>query len=416
MNPCDPRTLVKHFILSRPRSFRSSLQHRRRRLGAALGLGLMLGLGLGPATPAAVAENVQRMYIGTFMETGSKGIYQVNLDRETGALEMVGVAAEADRPGFLAVHPNGRFLYSVTGGQAFRADGAGGVAAFSIDADSGELTLLNEVSSQGGGPCHISVDPTGTTVLVANYGGGNVASYRIQEDGSLSQAVSVGQHDGPSEATNRQRAPHAHSIYPSPCGRFAVSADLGTDEVRVYRLDAGESSLEPNDPPAASLAAGAGPRHLAFHPNGARLFALNELNGTLTLFSWDDQAGVLEEIRTVPTLPLGFDEANTTAEVVVHPGGRFVYATNRGHDSVAMFAYDPGNDALSALGHESTRGGHPRNFNVDPTGQWLIVANRDGDNLVVFSIDQQTGRLEFSGHELEVPQPVCVTFWNGVED
>ncbi len=386
-------------------------------MAVSIGLGLCLGLGLGPvSTGADAAEDVQRMYIGTFMDTGSKGIYQVNLDRESGALELVGVAAEVDRPGFLAVHPNGRFLYSVTGGQAFRDQGAGGVAAFAIDADSGELTLLNEVSSQGRGPCHVSVDPTGSTVMVANYGGGNVASYPIQEDGSLGEAVSVGQHEGPSEATDRQRAPHAHSIYPSPGGRFAVSADLGTDEVWIYRLNPAEGAMEPNDPPVASLAPGAGPRHLAFHPDGQRLFALNELNGTLTLFSWDEERGVLEEIRTVPTLPLGFDEPNTTAEVVVHPSGRFVYATNRGHDSVAMFAYNPATDELAALGHESTRGGHPRNFNIDPSGQWLIVANRDGGNLVVYGIDPQSGRLEFSGHELEIPQPVCVTFWNGVAD
>lgn len=358
----------------------------------------------------------QRIYIGTFMETGSKGIYLVELDRDSGELTLQGLAAEVDRPGFLAVHTNGRFLYSITGGAAFREQNAGGVGAFSVNPESGELTLLNEVSSMGRGPCHVSVTRDGRVVLVANYGGGNVASYRVQDDGSLSEAVSVGQHEGPSEATDRQRAPHAHSIYPTPDGRHVVSADLGTDEVRIYRLDSETAGLTPADPPAASLAPGAGPRHLAFHPRGDRMFSLNELNGTMTLFAWDGERGALEEITTVATLPDGFDGPNTTAEVVVHPSGRFVYASNRGHDSIAMFAYDPETDGLVALGHESTRGGHPRNFNIDPTGRWLIVANRDGGNLVVLRIDEATGRLTFSGHELEVPQPVCVTFWNGIAD
>jgi 6-phosphogluconolactonase len=292
----------------------------------------------------------------------------------------------------------------------FAGKKSGGVSAFAIDASTGNLTLLNQQSSGGTGPCHLVVDKAGKNVLVANYGGGSVAVLPIQADGRLSEATCFIQHTGKSVNPRRQEAPHAHSINLDAANNFAFVADLGLDKVLVYRFDAAKGTLTPNDPPAASVAPGAGPRHFAFHPGGRYAYVINEMGNTVTAFNYDAQKGVLTEIQTLSTLPQGYTEVSHTAEVQVHPSGKFLYGSNRGHDSIAVYSIDQNTGRLTLVGISSTQGKTPRNFGIDPTGTFLLAANQDSDNIVVFRIDPQTGELKPTGQVVEVPRPVCVKF------
>jgi 6-phosphogluconolactonase len=284
------------------------------------------------------------------------------------------------------------------------------VSAFAINSGTGKLTFLNEVSSRGAAPCHLVVDKTGKYVLVANYSGGSVAVFPVLSDGRLGEASAFVQHTGSSVNPRRQAGPHAHSINLSPDNRFAIVTDLGLDELLVYLFDATKGSLAPNNPAFIKVNPGAGPRHFAFHPSGRFAYANNEMQSTLTAFSYDGASGIFHELQTVSTLPEDFKGNNSDAEVEVHPGGKFVYASNRGHNSIAVFAIDAGKGTLTRVVNVSAQGKTPRNFAIDPTGAYLFAANQDSDNIVVFRIDSKTGTLAPTGQELNVPTPVCVTF------
>ena len=351
------------------------------------------------------------VYIGTYtMQKTSKGIYVYRFDSATGKLTSLGLAADTVNPSFLAVHPNRRFLYAVNEISSYEGQKSGGVSAFAIDRGTGKLTFLNEVASRGADPCYVAVDNTAKYVLVANYTGGSVAVFPVLDDGRLGEASSFVQHTGHGVNPQRQEGPHAHSINLSPDNRFAIAADLGLDQLLVYRFDPTHGTLAPNNPPFAKINPGAGPRHFTFHPSGKFAYVINEMGSTVTAFSYDAAGGVLRALQTISTLPKAFAGNNDDAEVQAHPSGKFLYGSNRGHDSIAVFAIDAGRGTLTPVEHVPTQGETPRNFRIDPTGSYLFAANQDSDNIVVFRIDPKTGRLTPTGQTLEVPSPVCVKF------
>jgi 6-phosphogluconolactonase len=363
-----------------------------------------------PASPAPPAPRGKvRVYVGTYTSGDSKGIYRLQLDLATGALTPEGEPTPTVNPSFLARHPSGRFLYAVNETGESRADKSGGVSAFAVDGASGALTLLNQQPSGGPAPCHLWVDTEGRHLLVANYWDGSVSVLPIGADGRLGPASARIQHQGKGANPERQEGPHAHSVTLDPANRFAFVADLGTDKLAVYRYDGAKGTLTPHDPAAVSLAPGSGPRHFTFHPGGRHAYLINELLSTVTAFDYDAAAGKLTERQTVPTLPSGVAAAsNTTAEVVVHPNGKLLYGSNRGHDSLAIFAIDPATGKLTAAGHQPTLGKEPRNFAIDPTGTFLLAANQNSDSVVVFRIDPASGRLDPVGPPTRVPAPVCL--------
>jgi len=371
---------------------------------------LLAPLLLNSALAASKGEYIA--YIGTYTGKQSKGIYAFRFDASTGKLTPLGLAAESTGPSFLAVHPNRRFLYAVSEVNEFGGQKGGAVSAFSIDPATGKLTFLNQVGSRGTGPCHVSVDKTGKYALVANYDGGSVAVLPINADGHLRDASAFVQHTGTSVNKERQEAPHAHCIFTSPDNRFALAADLGLDEVVVYKFDPARGTLTPNNPPFGKTPPGAGPRHFDFHPNGRYVYVINEIQCTASTFEYDRAHGALRLKDTVSTLPDGYKVTNddSTAELRVHPSGKFVYGSNRGHDSIAVFAVDSAEGTLKAIERVSTMGKTPRGFNIDPTGSYLIAANQDSDSLVVFRIDQATGRLTPTGQKVEAFAPVDVEF------
>ncbi len=347
------------------------------------------------------------VYIGTYTRDQSKGIYVFRWQEAQGTLEPLGVAAEVPSPSFLAIHPNRRYLYAVN---ELGGNDGGRVTAFRIDPATGKLTQLNQVSSGGSGACHLAVDKTGRTLVAVNYGSGSVASYGIGNDGYLSEPVSTHQHSGKSVDPRRQGGPHAHSVNFARNNKLAVVADLGLDQLKLYQLDAAKHTLTPAAPPEVAVKPGAGPRHFAFHPQRNSAYVINELQSTVTAFDFDPRAGTFKEVQTISTLPAGFAGENTTAEVVVHPTGRFVYGSNRGHDSIAVFAVDQKTGQLTAVEQVPTGGKTPRNFSLDPAGRFLIAANQNTNDLVVFRVDQETGKLTPTGQMLEAPVPVCVRF------
>jgi len=362
----------------------------------------------GPETAAGKGQYL--IYVGTYTEKKSKGIYAYRFNPATDQLTSLGLAAESVNPSFLAVDPSQRFLYAVNEISKYEGRSSGAVSAFAIDPRTGKLTFLNEVPSRGAGPCHITIDKTGRYALVANYDGGSLAVFPILKDGRLGEASGFVQHKGASINPERQEGPHAHSIYLSPDNRFALSADLGLDEVLVYRFDADHGTLAPNNPPFAKVNPGAGPRHFAFHTSGKFGYVIDEMQSTITVFSYEPSSGALQMLQTVSTLPKDFEGENSAAEVQVHPSGKFLYGSNRGHDSIAMFTINNRKGTLTPNGFALTLGKTPRNFALDPTGEYLFAANQDSDSIVQFRIDPNTGRLTPSGHVLEVPSPVCVTF------
>jgi 6-phosphogluconolactonase len=287
---------------------------------------------------------------------------------------------------------------------------SGSVSAYEIDPGSGQLKLLNRVSSRGSGPCHVAVDKTGKWVFVANYNSGSVAAFPVHEDGSLGEASAFFQDSGTGANPERQSGPHAHEVMLSPDNRFALVADLGLDEVFSYRLDSAKGGLTPNNPPFVRLTPGSGPRHIAFRPDAKFVYSLNELRSTVTAFRYDASRSELKEIQAISTLPQSFAGTSTAAEIVVHPNGKFVYASNRGDDSIAIFRIDSGRGTLTFVDRQSTQGRTPRNIAIDPSGSLLLAANQESGNIVIFGIDPQTGRLTPTGNALEVPFPVCIIF------
>jgi 6-phosphogluconolactonase len=363
---------------------------------------------LSPAADKETKPEKLWVYIGTYTAKSSKGIYRFELDLASGQLTSRALAAETANPSFLAIHPSHRFLYAVGELGSFGGKKSGAVSAFSLDPKTGELAPLNQQPSRGAGPCHLIVDRLGKHVLVANYGGGSAAVLPIQDDGRLGEATGFVQHAGSSVNPARQKEPHAHSINLDAANRFAFVADLGLDKVLIYRYDPAKGTLTANEPPAVAVAPGAGPRHFAFHPDGRHAYVINEMQSTVSALAYEPDRGALRLLQTVSTLPEGFKGNTSTAEVVVHPSGKFLYGSNRGHNSIAIFAIDPSTGKLTAVGHQSEHIKTPRNFAIDPTGTYLLVANQDSDSLVVFRIDQRTGQLLPRGNVVEVPMPVCI--------
>jgi 6-phosphogluconolactonase len=366
------------------------------------------GFLLPPVALAAKGEYL--MYVGTYTRGPSKGIYAYKFDSTSGKLTSLGLAAETSNPSFVAVHPNQRFLYSVSELPDGSADSGGAVSAFSIDHATGKLTFLNRQSSKGGAPCHLNVDKTGRSLIVVNYGTGSTAVFPVKPDGSLGEPSSFIQHQGGSGANKqRQSGPHAHSVNITKNNKYAVVADLGLDKVLVYRFDPVRGVIEPNNPPSAGVAPGSGPRHFNFHPSQKYGYVINEMAATVTAFRFDAGKGTLTEIQTLSTVPGGTNpKGNTTAEVLVHPSGKFLYGSNRGHNSIAMFRI--GSDGkLTHLGNESTQGEIPRNFAIDPTGRFLLAENQNSNSIVIFRIGAD-GRLTPTGDKVEQPFPVCIRF------
>jgi 6-phosphogluconolactonase len=363
------------------------------------------------AAPAA-RSGKYLVYVGTYTgeDTKSKGIYAFRYDAATAQVTPLGLAAETTNPSFVAVHPNGKFLYAVNELGNYKGPNSGGVSAFSIDRSTGKLTFLNELPSRGADPCYITVDRTGKFVLVANYTGGSVIVYPILEDGRLGEASAFVQHTGHGPNAERQEGPHAHSIDLSPDNRFAFVDDLGLDELLVYKFDAAKGTLTPNDPPFAKLDPGVGPRHFALRPDGKFAYVVTEIGRNVMVFSNDAAKGTLQHLQTVSTLPKDFTGRNDDAEIQVLPSGKFLYASNRGHDSIAVFAIDSAKGTLRTVEIDSTQGKEPRSFEIDPTGKLLFAANQKSDNIVIFKIDAKSGKLTPTGQVLDVASPVCVKF------
>jgi len=352
------------------------------------------------------------VYFGTYTGKSSKGIYASRLDAATGKLTPPELVAETTSPSFLAVSPNAKFLYAANEVPKFEGKDGGAVSAFAIDTATGKLTALNQKSSGGAGPCHLVVDATGKTVLVANYGGGSVKALPVKPDGSLDDGGTFIQHQGSSINEGRQSSPHGHAIVTDPANRFALACDLGLDKVMIYKLDPAKAGLAPNELPYGSVPPGSGPRHIAFRPDGKFAYVINEMSCTVTAFAFDGKRGALQTIETVSSLPKGesVQRSFSTAEIEMHPSGNFVYGSNRGHDTVAVFAIDPKLGRLTPVEHVSTKGKIPRSFGIDPTGSWLLAANQNSDTVVAFAIDSKTGKLSPTGQELQVGTPVCVKF------
>ena len=349
--------------------------------------------------------------VGTYTRTTSDGIYVCEFDGETGELDPVSSIAGAENPSFLALHPNGRTLYATSEIEDFEGERQGALYAYDVDSDAGRLSLINVVGSGGAGPCHVSVDATGRYLLAANYHGGSVCVAPINDDGSLEPLSCFIQHEGSSVNPARQEQAHAHSINLDAQNRFAYVPDLGQDKVVIYRLDLESGVLVANEPSFVDTEAGFGPRHFDFDPSGTRAYVINELGNTVTGYDYDSGSGALSPFQTVGTLPAaGFGRHNTTADIHVHPSGRFVYGSNRGHDSIAIFSVDEETGRLTAVGHRSTEGWTPRNFAIDPSGEFLLAANQDSDTIVSFRIDEEWGVLTPTGDVLEIPMPVCLRF------
>jgi 6-phosphogluconolactonase len=349
------------------------------------------------------AQGDWTMYVGTYTRGPSKGIYAYKFQPSTGKLTSIGLAGESSNPSFLAVHPSQRFLY------AANENNAGMVSAFAIDSATGSLKLLNQVSSKGSGPCHISVDQTGKWLFVANYNNGSVAAYPINGNGSLSEASATFQHAGKSVNAQRQSGPHAHIAAISPDDRFVWVCDLGLDEVLSYRIDPAKG-MTPNDPPFAKVEPGFGPRHVVFRADSKFAYVLGEMAASVAVFSYDAAKGTMQQVQSIPATPEGYTGPKSGAEIAILPDSKFLYASNRGDNSIAIFKVDAAKGTLTAAGNVPTQGKTPRNFAIDPTGSYLVAANQDSNNLVVFKIDRQTGGLTPTGDTIDVGAPVSVVF------
>ena len=384
--------------------------------GASLGslvIVLLLCAAADPQTSneSRPAKNETLVYAGT-----SKGIQLFWL--QTKNLEVsqnitlvpLGLAADTPNPSFIELDLKRRRLFCVNGVQTFEGKPTGAVSAFAIDPDTGKLTLLNQRSSTGSGPCHLVLDKEGRNLLVANYSGGNVAVLPVGPDGRLGEATAVVQHTGKSVNPDRQEGPHPHCVTLDPANRFAFVCDLGLDKVLIYRFDAEQGKLTPSEPAFASLKPGAGPRHLTFHPGGRFAYVVNELDSTITAFAYLPETGALRELQTVSTLPPYYDGPNFPAEIGIKPSGEYLYASNRGHESLVVFGIDRDKGTLKYIEEQNSGGKTPRHFGIEPSGKHLAIANQDSDTLLVCRIDPENGRLKPSGVFAQAPSPVCVKF------
>lgn len=343
--------------------------------------------------------------VGTYTGTGSEGIYTLRMDPETGVLEPVAAMGGITNPSFLAVHPSLSTVYAV---QETVEDNA--VFALALDGKTGALSIIGSQAAHGAHPCHVMVDPSGSAVVVANYSGGSVAAFAVDQDGSLRPASQVIQHTGSGPNAGRQEGPHAHSVTIDPTGSTVLAADLGIDRIMLYDLNPGEATLSPAEPAYAKVSPGAGPRHVAFHPSGRFCYVVTELANTVVGFAYDSASGSLDPIQTVSTLPQDWQGQSSCADIHVHPSGAFLYASNRGHDSIACYSLDPETGLLTLFEIEPTGGKTPRNFGIEPTGRYLYAANQESGNIVQFSIDASSGELTPTGQQIEIPAPVCLVF------
>jgi 6-phosphogluconolactonase len=363
------------------------------------------------AAGAARAIDYQYLvYVGTYTDKGSKGIYAYRFDPGTGEADAIGLVAETANPSFLAVDLNHKYLYAVNEIDNFHGGHTGAISVFAIDRVPGRLTPLQQISSLGADPAHVSLDRTGRYLLVANYTGGNIAVFPIEKGGRLGPSSAFVQHTGSSVNQERQAGPHAHAIEASNDNQFVLSADLGLDKLLVYRFDPKSGSLAPNDPAFAKLTPGSGPRHFALAPSGKFVYLVNELSSTVTVFAFTSDSGRLREEQTISTLPADFHGENTTAEIAVDAQGKFLYVSNRGDDSIAVFAIDPHNGKLTFEQRVPTGGKTPRHFAIDPTGKWLFSANQDSNSITLFRVNSSNGKLTPTAHALQVATPVCVVF------
>jgi 6-phosphogluconolactonase len=386
------------------------------RMGAVVCQVMFLAVGLFAASVHAQGATMTVLF-GTYATGDQQGIYASQFDPTTGALTDPQRVADVPNPGFFALDGGGTRLVAVGRGTAGTPLEAGRIAALKIDPENGQMELLNELPTEGKGPCHVSLHPSGRFAAVANYGSGSVEVFALEgdgidEEGKIVRQTSLVQHEGSSVDPERQEGPHAHSIYFSPDGRFALAADLGLDRVIVYRFDEATGSLTEQPDASASVPPGHGPRHLAFHPTLGYVYAVNEMGGSVTALQYDAQTGKLNVLETVDALPEGYSEPRRAAEIAVHPNGKTLYCSHRGHDSVATLAIDASSGRLALLSTASTSGSWPRNFCLDPTGKWIVAANQNGDNAVVLKIDEATGEARETGVEISVPQAICVRFWS----
>ncbi len=374
---------------------------------------ILLALALCALSVAGNAADAARQkcifYVGSYTDHGSKGIYAYRFDSKTGKSTALGLASESAEPSFLAIAPSGRYLYAVNEISKFNGEPTGAVSAFAIETKTGKLVLLNQVSSRGEGPAHIALERSGKYALVSNHDRGSIAVFRLLEDGRLGEATAFVQHKGSSVNRKRQEGPHAHAAAFSPDNRFVIVADLGLDQLLVYRFDAARGSLA-SDPQIVRAVPGAGPRHVVFDGAGRHLYLINEMQSAVVTYGYDAANGTLSESQIVSALPKGFARTSEAAEIEMHSSGKFLYASNRGDDSIAVFAVNPKDGTLTPVETDSTGGKTPRNFVLDPTGGWLLAANQDSDDIVVFRVDAGTGHLTPSGEVLQVPSPVCVRF------
>jgi 6-phosphogluconolactonase len=354
------------------------------------------------------------VYVGTYtkrephVDGKSRGIHIFRFDTETGELHHQATVLGGVNPSYLALDPERRYLFAVNETGDYATHTSGQVTSFLIDRQSGELEMINQQPSMGASPCYVTVDATGRYVLVANYNGGSVSMLPVQAGGALGAPSAFIQHEGTSVNPQRQDRPHAHSIVVDPGNHYACAADLGLDRILIYRLDLENGKLIANhEQPWARVKAGAGPRHFTFHPNGQYAYVINEIDSTMTAFAYDGSRGTLRELHTLSTLPDDFEGKSWCADVHVHPSGRFVYGSNRGHNSLVVYAVDEATGKLSLVDHTSTEGIYPRNFAIDPSGQFLLAANQNSDNLVVFRIDPKLGKLALQG-QVEAATPVCI--------
>lgn len=352
----------------------------------------------------------KRIYIGTYTRGNdvSDGIYTCLFDDEMGTLTKPELAAKTDNPSFLAVHPTRDLLFACNEVNDFEGEKSGAISAYKADRATGKLTLINQQSAGGGVTCHAVVDKTGKFVLFANYTGGNVGVVPINNDGSIGSRTSLINHIGTGPNRQRQEKPHAHSINLSFDNRFAYAADLGTDHVMIYRFDEETGLLAPSAADSVEVNPGGGPRHFSIHPSGKFAYTNNELTCEAVAFDVDEQTGGLTRTQIISTLPKIFDGRKSTAECLVHPSGKFLYVSNRGHDSVACYTIDQSNGQLSLIEIEKTGGEEPRNFFIDPTGKWLIAANQNSDTIIVFRVDLASGAISATESKISVGKPVCL--------
>jgi 6-phosphogluconolactonase len=372
----------------------------------------LLLLSLATAASVFATDSKYLVFVGTYTGKGSQGIYSYRFDPATGTATPLGLAAESPNPSFLVADSQGRFLYAVNEVNDFNGKPTGGVSAYAIDRETGKLTLLNQVSSLGAGPAHISLDRTGRFVLIANYDAGSVAVYPILKDGKLGSNSAFQQQAGSGADKERQEGPHAHSIVAGPDNRFVLAADLGADKIFIYRFDDKKGTMSPNHPAFATVAPGSGPRHMAFGRSGKFLYLANELTGTVTVFAFDPKSGTLSAKQTISALRENFHGDNTQAEIVIDTAGKFLYVSNRGDatNDITVFRIHEADGTLKFVQRVPSGGKAPRNFAIDPTGRWLLAANQDSNDIQIFRVDQATGQLGPTSKISGIVAPVCVVF------